>query len=93
MIDKLTDEDKIEIIYNSLSKIEEISFTDKREKINFNPYMLYLNFLESQGKIKIKMIENCSKREWKIIVEKLYNQGFFLFWIKIFILFLFLRYN
>nr|DAL25068.1 MAG TPA_asm: hypothetical protein [Caudoviricetes sp.] len=71
MIDKLTDEDKIEIIYNSLSKIEEISFTDKREKINFNPYMLYLNFLEAQGKIKIKMIENCSKREWKIIVEKL----------------------
>lgn len=71
MIDKLTDEDKIEIIYNSLSKIEEISFTDKKEKINFNPYMLYLNFLEAQGKIKIKMIENCSKREWKIIIEKL----------------------
>ena len=71
MIDKLTDEDKIEIIYNSLSKIEEISFTDKREKINFNPYMLYLNFLEAQGKIKIKMIENCSKRECKIIIEKL----------------------
>lgn len=71
MIDKLTDEDKIEIIYNSLSKIEEISFTDKREKINFNPYMLYLNFLEAQGKIKIKMIENCSKREWKIIIGKL----------------------
>ena len=71
MIDKLTDEDKIEIIYNSLSKIEEISFTDKREKINFNPYMLYLNFLEAQGKIKIKMLENCSKREWKIIIEKL----------------------
>lgn len=71
MIDKLTDEDKIEIIYNSLSKIEEISFTDKREKTNFNPYMLYLNFLEAQGKIKIKMIENCSKREWKIIIEKL----------------------
>lgn len=71
MIDKLTDEDKIEIIYNSLSKIEEISFTDKREKINFNPYMLYLNFLEAQGKIKIKMIENCSKREWKIIIEKI----------------------
>lgn len=71
MIDKLTDEDKIEIIYNSLSKVEEISFTDKKEKINFNPYMLYLNFLEFQGKIKIKMMENCSKREWKIIVEKL----------------------
>lgn len=71
MIDKLTDEDKIEIIYNSLSKIEEISFTDKKEKINFNPYMLYLNFLEAQGKIKIKMLENCSKREWKIIIEKL----------------------
>lgn len=71
MIDKLTDEDKIEIIYNSLSKIEEISFTDKEEKINFNPYMLYLNFLEAQGKIKINMMENCSKREWKIIVEKL----------------------
>ena len=70
-MDKLTDEDKIEIIYNSLSNIEEISFTDKREKINFNPYMLYLNFLEAQGKIKIKMIENCSKREWKIIIEKL----------------------
>lgn len=71
MTNKLTDENKIEIIYNSLSKIEEISFKDKREKINFNPYMLYLNFLEAQGKIKIKMMENCSKREWKIIVEKL----------------------
>jgi len=71
MIDKLTDEDKIEIIYNSLSKIEEISFTSIREKFNFNQYMLYLNFLEAHGKIKIKMIENCSKREWKIIVEKL----------------------
>lgn len=71
MIDKLTDEDKIEIIYNSLSKIEEISFTSIREKFNFNQYMLYLNFLESQGKIKIKMIENCSKREWKIIIKKI----------------------
>ena len=82
MIDKLTAEDKIEIIYNSLSKIEEISFTDKREKINFNPYMLYLNFLEAQGKIKIKMMENCSKREWKIIVEKLKNyKKFFRKWI------------
>ena len=77
MIDKLTDEDKIEIIYNSLSKIEEISFTDKREKINFNPYMLYLNFLEAQGKIKIKMVENCSKREWKIIVEKIKASFYF----------------
>lgn len=70
-MDKLTDEDKITIIYNSLSEIEEISFTDKKEKINFNQYMLYLNFLELQGKIKIKMIESYSKREWKIIIEKL----------------------
>lgn len=71
MTDKLTDEDKIEIIYNSLSKIEEISFNSIREKFNFNQYMLYLNFLEAQGKIKVKMLENCSKREWKIIIEKL----------------------
>lgn len=68
---KLTDLEKIKLIYDSLSSIEEITFDNKLDKMKFNKYMLYLNFLESQGKIKIKMIENCSKREWKIIVEKL----------------------
>lgn len=68
---ELTDLEKIKLIYDSLSSIEEITFDNRLDKMKFNKYMLYLNFLESQGKIKIKMIENCSKREWKIIVEKL----------------------
>ena len=68
---ELTDLEKIKLIYDSLSRIEEITFDNKLDKMKFNKYMLYLNYLESQGKIKVKMIENCSKREWKIIVEKL----------------------
>lgn len=68
---ELTDLEKIKLIYDSLSSIEEITFDNKLDKMKFNKYMLYLNYLESQGKIKVKMIENCSKREWKIIVEKL----------------------
>ena len=68
---ELTDLEKIKLIYDSLSSIEEITFDNRLNKMKFNKYMLYLNYLESQGKIKVKMIENCSKREWKIIVEKL----------------------
>lgn len=68
---ELTDLEKIKLIYDSLSSIEEITFDNRLDKMKFNKYMLYLNYLESQGKIKVKMIENCSKREWKIIVEKL----------------------
>lgn len=67
---ELTDLEKIKLIYDSISSIEEITFDNKLDKMKFNKYMLYLNYLESQGKIKIKMIENCSKREWGIIIEK-----------------------
>ncbi|WP_349763646.1 hypothetical protein [Fusobacterium sp. SYSU M8D902] len=68
---ELTDLEKIKLLYDSLSSMEEITFDNRLDKMKFNKYMLYLNYLESQGKIKVKMIENCSKREWKIIVEKL----------------------
>lgn len=66
----MTDEEKINIIYNSLDEKEELIFTTKEERINFNKYVMYLNFLESLGKIKVRISENYIKREWKIIVNK-----------------------
>lgn len=67
----LSNEEKIKIIYDSLAEEEIILFTSKKEKINFNKYMIYLNFLESIGKIEVKVLENYIKREWKIVVKKL----------------------
>ena len=58
---KLTDEEKITIIYNSLDEIEEISFINSRERIEFNQYLQYLNFLESIGKIKMIILKNSIK--------------------------------
>lgn len=67
----LSNEEKIKIIYDSLAEEEIILFTSKKEKINFNKYMIYLNFLESIGKTEVKVLENYIKREWKIVVKKL----------------------
>lgn len=67
----MTDEEKIKMIYDSLDKVEVLIFTSKEERIKFNKYMMYLNFLESLGKIQVRILENYIKREWKIIVKKL----------------------
>lgn len=58
---KLTDEEKIMIIYNSLDEIEEINFINSRERIEFNQYLQYLNFLESIGKIQLIILKNSIK--------------------------------
>ena len=65
----LSNEEKIKIIYDSLAEEEIILFTSKKERINFNKYMIYLNFLESIGKIEVKVLENYIKREWKIVIK------------------------
>lgn len=67
----MTDDEKIKMIYDSLDKVEVLIFTSKEERIRFNKYMMYLNFLESLGKIQVRVLENYIKREWKIIVKKL----------------------
>lgn len=67
----MTDDEKIKMIYDSLAEEEIILFTSKKERVNFNKYMMYLNFLESVGKIEVKVLENYIKREWKIVVKKL----------------------
>lgn len=58
---KLTDEEKISIIYDSLDEIEEVSFINYRERIEFNHYIKYLNFLESIGKIQLIILKNSIK--------------------------------
>lgn len=65
----LSNEEKIKIIYDSLAEEEIILFTSKKEKINFNKYMIYLNFLESIGKIEVKVLENYIKREHSCILK------------------------
>lgn len=67
----MTDDEKIKMIYDSLDKVEVLIFTSKEERIRFNKYMMYLNFLESIDKIKVTILENYIKREWKIIVKKI----------------------
>ena len=67
----MTDDEKIKMIYDSLAEEEIILFTSKKERVNFNKYMMYLNFLESIGKIEVKVLENYIKREWKIIIKKM----------------------
>ncbi|EFS20625.1 hypothetical protein FSBG_00122 [Fusobacterium gonidiaformans 3-1-5R] len=66
----LTDDEKIEIIYNSLAKKEVLHFNDQYERMDFNKYMLYLNFLESQHLIKIKMYNSILSKKSKIVILK-----------------------
>lgn len=66
----LTDDEKISIIYQSLEDVEELVFLNLEDKKRFNKYMLYLNFLEQQGKVKVKIFENWINKQRKIIVIK-----------------------
>lgn len=66
----LTDDEKISIIYQSLEDVEELVFLNPEDKKRFNKYMLYLNFLEQQGKVKVKIFENWINKQRKIIVIK-----------------------
>ena len=45
----------LEIIYNSLEDEEELIFFNIEEKIIFNKYMMYLNYLEANNLIKLKI--------------------------------------
>ena len=67
---QLDDDEKIKIIYNSLEDIEELEFYDIQDKINFNKYMLYLNCLEAEKKITIKMYHSYLNKVRKIIIKK-----------------------
>ena len=66
----MSDEEKIKIIYNSLEDVEELIFLNKQDKINFNKYMLYLNYLESLGKISIDIKDDYFSKKRKIIIKK-----------------------
>lgn len=66
----LTDDEKIEIIYNSLAKKEVLHFNDQYERMDFNKYMLYLNFLEDRRFIKMKLYNNLLSKKSKIVIWK-----------------------
>ena len=66
----LTDEEKISLIYESLDNVEELIFLNREDKMKFNKYMMYLNFLEENGKIEVKMYDNYINKIRKIIVIK-----------------------
>lgn len=61
----------IEIIYNSLEDEEEIIFLNKEERIIFNKYMMYLNYLEVNNLIRLKIYESCLNKIRKIKIIKL----------------------
>ena len=66
----LTDEEKISLIYQSLEEVEELIFLNVQDKMKFNKYMLYLNYLEEKGKVELKILENWINKQRKIIVTK-----------------------
>lgn len=61
----------LEIIYNSLEDEEELIFFNIEEKIIFNKYMMYLNYLEVNNLIKLKIYESCINKIRKIKIIKL----------------------
>lgn len=67
---KLTDEEKIKIIYNSLDDEERIHFKGTKDKIRFNRYLAYLNFLESLGYIKVYIRDDFTYNKRTIIVRR-----------------------
>lgn len=66
----LTDEEKISLIYQSLDEVEELIFLNSQDKMKFNKYMLYLNYLEEKGKIELKVLESWLNKQRKVIVIK-----------------------
>ena len=61
----------LEIIYNSLEDEEELIFFNVEEKIAFNKYMIYLNCLEANNLIKLKIYESCITKARRIKIIKL----------------------
>ena len=61
----------LEIIYNSLEDEEELIFFNIEERIIFNKYMMYLNYLEVNNLIKLKIYESCINKIRKIKIIKL----------------------
>lgn len=61
----------LEIIYNSLEDEEELIFFNIEERIIFNKYMMYLNYLEANNLIKLKIYESCINKIRKIKIIKL----------------------
>ncbi|MFR1675195.1 MAG: hypothetical protein ACLSVP_00710 [Fusobacterium sp.] len=67
---QLTDKEKISLIYESLDSQEEIIFDTRGEQIMFNRYMEYLNFLETIGKISIRIFQDVQKRKTRLLIKK-----------------------
>ena len=67
---QLTDKEKISLIYESLDSQEEIIFDTRGEQIMFNRYMEYLNFLETIGKISIRIFQDFQKRKTRLLIKK-----------------------
>lgn len=67
---QLTDKEKISLIYESLDSQEEIIFDTLGEQIMFNRYMEYLNFLETIGKISIRIFQDVQKRKTRLLIKK-----------------------
>lgn len=61
----------LKLIYDSLEDEEELIFFNVEEKITFNKYMIYLNCLEANNLIKLKIYESCINKIRKIKIIKL----------------------
>lgn len=61
----------LEIIYNSLEDEEELIFFNIEERIIFNKYMMYLNYLEVNNLVKLKIYESCINKIRKIKIIKI----------------------
>ena len=67
---QLTNKEKISLIYESLDSQEEIIFDTRYEQMMFNRYMEYLNFLETIGKISIRIFQDVQKRKTRLLIKK-----------------------
>ncbi|MBM6875138.1 hypothetical protein [Fusobacterium mortiferum] len=63
--------DELEKFYRRLPREKTFIFNSKQERIKFNSKMIILNELESLGKVKLNLIENNLKNEFKVIVTKI----------------------
>lgn len=61
----------LKLIYDSLEDKEELIFFNVEEKIAFNKYMIYLNCLEANNLIKLKIYESCITKARRIKIIKL----------------------
>lgn len=61
----------LKLIYDSLEDEEELIFFNVEEKITFNKYMIYLNCLEANNLIKLKIYESCITKVRRVKIIKL----------------------